>query len=122
MNEQSWILTGQRFRGFLFMKRNLPREGLPYSVDFDYEWALRREDEFQDVFGWIHTHPNMIAYPSSRDIQTMESWCVSFGKPLLCAILGSDGLRGWWFKDEEPFFERRLCELPFGIILGKEHG
>ena len=119
MNERSWILTGKLFRGLWFFRRNRQREGLPCSVDFDWEWAMRQEEQNHNV-AFLHSHPCQ-AYPSSRDERTMRAFCLCFGRPILCAILGTDGLRGFWFIDDEsPFVERKLVQLPFGIILAKD--
>lgn len=52
------------------------------SVDFNTAWKMR-----SGLLGFYHTHPFWAsAYPSERDQQTMFSWVVALGKPLVCAI------------------------------------
>jgi proteasome lid subunit RPN8/RPN11 len=70
-------------------------------VGFDGPWVLAREERRRDVVGFLHTHPDGPARPSVRDVRTMRAWCSAFGKPLLCLILGPDGLRGFVFPDDE---------------------
>ncbi len=48
----------------------------------------------------------------------MSAWVCSLGKPLVCCILGTDGLRAWWFlNDEDPPVEYQARKLQ-GIVFG----
>jgi proteasome lid subunit RPN8/RPN11 len=120
--EQCWTLVGQR-RGRIWFARRLQRHaGQPASVRFDGAWVLAREEERHDVLGFFHTHPEMAACPSRRDVRTMRAWCGAFGKPLLCVIAGAEGVRGFLFQDDEADgVELALVTLfPRGVIIGVE--
>jgi proteasome lid subunit RPN8/RPN11 len=67
----------------------------------------------------LHTHPNGAAFPSRRDIDTMQAWVSAFGKPLLCVILGSDGLAGYRFVSDDGNGARvaKVQPFPRGIII-----
>lgn len=118
-NEKCWSLMGEEFDGIWVLKMTGETEGTPASVSFNHELVMRAEDNGTPFVGWLHSHPYWTAVPSDRDVKTMGAWCLSLGRPLLCAITGSDGLRGWWFLDDEtPPVEKKLVQIPFGIILG----
>jgi proteasome lid subunit RPN8/RPN11 len=120
--EQCWTLVGQR-RDRIWCARRLRRAvGEPVLVRFDGRWTLEREERRRDVVGFYHTHPGMPAYPSQRDVRTMRAWCSAFGKPLLCLIAGSDGLRGYLFRDDRSKgVELALVQrFPRGVIIGVE--
>lgn len=126
-NERSWVLTGGRvfgFPDFRWARFHSITEGHPCAVACDYKWALWREEHVGDVIGFLHTHPSFLARPSQRDVQTMMAWHLSFGKPMLCAIDGIDGLFGFWFSDDSGNFEQvNLTRLPGRIIIGRgPHG
>jgi hypothetical protein len=70
-------------------------------VRFDGAWALKREEKYGDLVGFLHTHPDGPASPSTRDVRTMRTWCSAFGKPLLCLISSPEGLRGYRFDNDE---------------------
>jgi len=55
-------------------------------VEFDWQWALRREEKRGDIIGFWHTHPDGTLEPSKRDLKTMQAWISCFGKPLFCVI------------------------------------
>ncbi len=93
--EHCWTLLGQRRGRIWYARRSRPRSGARLSVEFDGPWVLEREERRHDVVGFYHTHPDGPAVPSRRDIRTMRAWCSSFGKPLLCLIVGPAGLRGY---------------------------
>lgn len=114
MNERAWVLTGRRYvSSYWWLHLHRLQEGTPSSVACDYAWALTREEQRRDVVGFYHTHPGFSAIPSARDVRTMWAWVASFGKPLLCAIDGIDGLRGYWFTDDETMpQEQRMYRLP----------
>lgn len=99
--EQCWTLVGEHRGRIWRCRRVCPTSGERECVRFDGEWALKREEKHGDVFGFLHTHPDGPASPSNRDVRTMRAWCCSFGKPLLCLIIGPDGLRGYRFDDDE---------------------
>ena len=99
-NEECWLLIGER-RGKVYLGQLLQRTtGKPESVDFDAAAALVREESHGDVIGFLHTHPSCEAQPSRRDVNTMRAWVGSFGKPLLCLIEGTDGLRAYLFETD----------------------
>jgi len=98
INEQCWILMGHRGRWSWGCKYDLHTEGKPAAVAFDPDYVWENRDK---IIGWAHTHPNMEASPSNTDDITMKAWCNSLGKPLLCCIDGKDGLRSYWYMDDE---------------------
>lgn len=104
-NEECWILTGSRPSIFSPWKAtkliDTRTTGRPTRVEFDPYWVLDRQKKEKDIVGFMHTHPNMAAIPSIIDDATMYSWVCCFGKPLLCAIIGHDGLKFWLYKDDE---------------------
>jgi len=124
MNEEGWVLIRRFWRGFWLAQRHILSIGKPTCVEIAHEWALKREETHGDVCGFLHTHPSWAAVPSNRDDYTMRSWVLCFGKPLLCAIDGVDGLRGYWYKtDDGPPVEQKIFRIPFNIIVGKRfHG
>ena len=123
--EQCWTLVGER-RGPIWLCRRLRRvSGVRASVRFDGAWVLEREEERGDVVGFLHTHPDGPAAPSTRDVRTMRAWCNAFGKPLLCLIASPTGLRGWRFDNDESNGERleRVEAFPRGVVIGVDaHG
>lgn len=116
--EHSWILIGNSKGKLWWGHRRKMTRGQPCSVDFDPNYAITREQTKGDVVGFLHTHPGMIASPSSTDYNTIRAWVNCFGKPLVCVIQGADGLRGYWFDDDEsPPVEcqvKRFGNLLFG--------
>lgn len=122
--EHSWVLTGVR-RGRLWLgRRQLERVGEPHQVHFDADWVQRRHLERGDVLGWYHTHPEGCeAYVSGRDLDTMRAWVGCLGRPLLCLIEGSQGLRGWVFEHDESEGEPlRFARLVGSTIVGVDRG
>lgn len=107
-NEHCWILTGKVQHLTWSGKIQKESEGRPASVDFDYNYVLKREEEKRDIIGFCHTHPGFLAIPSDRDVRTMGAWVNCLGKPLLCLIEGTDGLRAYLFYDDE--YEPLECE------------
>jgi proteasome lid subunit RPN8/RPN11 len=91
-------------------------------VHFDGDLVLRREERRHDVLGFFHTHPGMAAVPSGLDLRTMRAWCSCFGKPLLCVIAGTDGVRGYRFDDDtSDGVELDTIEVfSGGVIVGVE--
>jgi proteasome lid subunit RPN8/RPN11 len=89
-------------------------------VTFDGRWVLAREERRHDVLGFYHTHPDGPFGPSRRDVRTMRAWCSAFGKPLLCLIVSSGGLRGFRFEDgEADAAELAAVEVfPRGVVVG----
>jgi proteasome lid subunit RPN8/RPN11 len=122
-NEEYWLLTGHVDRDLWWGKRSQKTEGRPVTVAFDPHYVIKREEDVGDVVGFLHTHPNMTASPSFRDDRTMWSWVCALGKPLVCCILGADGLRAWWYDDDEsPPYEacvKKIKNLVFGCTIQK---
>jgi proteasome lid subunit RPN8/RPN11 len=88
-------------------------------VQFDGGWALSREESRGDVIGFLRTHPDGPAAPSSRDVRTMRAWTRSFGKPLLCLIADPGGLRGYRFDDESAGVALETVEFfRRGVVIG----
>jgi len=84
-NEVSYILIGQQSDSICFGKLVRKRKGTSGSVEFDWKWALEREEKRGDVLGFYHSHPNNQEI-SGRDIKTMMTWISCFDKSLLCII------------------------------------
>lgn len=120
-NEQCWVLKGKR-RGNRFWNGKYDRytEGQPATVAFDPDYVWENRDR---IVGWIHTHPCWTATPSSLDHATMTAQVASLGRPMLCCILGTDGLRAWWyFDDESPGVEGKVTRIGkrlFGVVPPK---
>ena len=116
-NEECYILTGIRIGRFWFARLKGYSIGKPCAVEFDHNYVL---DNPNKVIGWIHTHPQFVARPSLTDDMTTKAWVTSLGKPMLCCILGTDGLRAHWFVDDEsPSVEgpiRKCRNFLFGVF------
>lgn len=119
MNEQCWMLVGGINGDLWWGEKFGPQsEGTPASVAFDPDFVIKREEEHGDVVGFIHTHPSFTAHYSMRDDRTMKAWVLSLGKPLVCCIIGTDGLRAFWYNnDEDPPTEETVHSLR-GAIFG----
>ena len=118
MNENCWILLGGWREDLWWGKRTKPTEGEPCLVRFNPKYVMEREEKYHDSIGFIHTHPGMSAHYSSIDDATMKAWVFSFGKPLVCCIIGTDGLRAWWYlNDEDPPVEYQAKSLR-GLVFG----
>jgi proteasome lid subunit RPN8/RPN11 len=118
--EQCWILLGEH-RGQIWLCRRVRRTaGERVSVRFDGAWALDREEKHGDVVGFLHTHPDGPASPSTRDVRTMRGWCSAFGKPLVCLIACAQGLRGYRFDNDESAGEMLAAVETFsrGVVIG----
>lgn len=111
--ERSWILWGSICLNKLIVYPLRKTEGDSVSVPFNWEWVLETEEKTSKIQGWLHTHPKMSAYPSSRDIDTMGAWVNCFGKPLLCMISGEDGLRSFIFYDDSGSFKETKLILSY---------
>jgi proteasome lid subunit RPN8/RPN11 len=120
-NEKCWVLLGGVNEGLWWGKMSHQTQGSPCSVDFNYDWTIHREETKGDVVGFLHTHPNFSAHPSCRDDRTMKTWVLSFGKPMVCCIAGIDGLKAWWYYDDEsdPVEQpvKKIGHLIFGTKL-----
>jgi hypothetical protein len=122
MDEESAVLVGYR-RGSLWYGRLRQRQvGTPTSVEFDWGWALQREERYGDVIGFHHTHPPGMATPSTRDVRTMRAWASCFGKPLLCVIESDAVLNAFVFctdkADGEPLSE--VQRFPRNVIVAAD--
>jgi proteasome lid subunit RPN8/RPN11 len=89
-------------------------------VGFDGAWVLKREEKYGDVAGFLHTHPDGLPAPSSRDIRTMRAWCSAFGKPLLCLIACPADMHGYRFDDSESTGQALDIVAKFrrGVVIG----
>lgn len=118
--EQCWTLLGTR-RGRIWLCRRVrSTTGERTCVHFDGAWALEREEARGDVVGFLHTHPDGPAAPSSRDVKTMRAWQSCFGKPLLCVIAAPDGVGGFRFDDDASTGEPLVVVEQFarGVLIG----
>ena len=98
--EVCYVLLGEFHDGHLRAKMTWRRRGSHSAVQFDWTKVMEREEKFGDVVGFFHTHPDGFLEPSEQDKSTMRAWTFSFGKPLICAIDTSAGLRAWLFHIE----------------------
>lgn len=73
----------------------------PTSVEFDYEAVYQREDKYQDIVGFYHTHPSGMNKMSQIDIDTMTQWVRCLGKSLVCVIETEEQKNAWLFVKEE---------------------
>lgn len=122
-NEECWVLRGRQGRWFWNAKYDRYTVGQPATVAFDYEYVYRNE---KNIIGWIHTHPHWPASPSSTDNATMKAWVCALGRPLLCCILGTDGLRAHWYLDDESEAVEvdvlRIGQKVYGLRPGVRNG
>lgn len=115
MNEQAWTITGKHIGPLWYGWLTSPSEGEPSSVDFDWAQAWQHR---ADVIGHFHTHPTFPAFVSSTDLGTMQAWTFATGKPLLCAIQGTDGLKAWAMDNEDAPLRRVRCWLFGNLFVG----
>ena len=130
-NEKCWILVGKKYGIFWKAKilEGVETEGSPTRVHFDANDVIEIEESKSNIIGFMHTHPNFSAHPSSIDDSTMGAWINCFGKPLLCAIKGVDGLKFWlYFDDEKEPMEVNYFKIKnyyigiYGNIKKKKYG
>ena len=95
------VLLGEYRNGIWHAKLSWEKSGSHEAVEFDGRRVLEREERFGDVVGFYHTHPEGFCQFSERDRRTMYAWCFSFGKPLICAIGTSQGVKAWLFEPEK---------------------
>lgn len=101
MNERCWTLVGFRLTtntivGMMCRKT----EGTESNVRPDAKWTINRHLEYNDIIGFLHTHPGESHTPSSGDLDVMEEWQRCLGKPLFHLIANVDishvnGYRYW---------------------------
>jgi len=120
-NEVYHGLVGQIFGRYWWARSlNDDAEGTPGSVNFNWKVIDDRETSHGDVIGFYHTHPHFPGMPSSIDYSTMKTWLISFGRPLLCLIEGTNGLNANWFRDDETPHVRgkiwKIGKFYFGIV------
>ena len=99
-NEICYVVCGRWLSDDLWIGKGLwKQEGHPAHVGFGdlYNKIISRKDH---VIGFYHTHPNMPAFTSRTDINTMDQWVDVLGKPLLCLIEGVDGLKTYYWLGE----------------------
>lgn len=82
--ETSSYFTGTHMEKLWTCRIHFLSQGSYTRVEFDWAKVLNREETFDDVLGFYHTHPFGLTRPSRRDIKTMRAWCDCLGKPLLC--------------------------------------
>jgi hypothetical protein len=99
-NEHCWVILGRRLGVFWYGRLVYLATGEPSQVEFDWDMVFQREETKGDVVGFLHTHPNTNAHPSPTDHATMKTWVTAMGKPLICSIDGSDGLKSFWYQAE----------------------
>lgn len=117
--EHAWVLIGESDQQLWSGRLQKLGSGTPCRVAFNWRDVLDREEQHGDIIGFLHTHPGMAAIPSSVDHNTMKAWVASFGKPLLCAILGVDGLRVYeYIDDERPPLECPVCQRIDHVMFG----
>lgn len=80
---------------------NWDSQGSVSRVAFDHKKVMEREEKYGDIVGFYHTHPSFPASPSRTDYDTMGAWTLCFGRPLVCLIRGTNGLKAHWFIDDE---------------------
>ncbi|MDQ3814081.1 MAG: Mov34/MPN/PAD-1 family protein [Armatimonadota bacterium] len=100
--EEAHILTGERRGRVWLMRRHHHVAGQPICVEADWRWALERDEQRDDVVGFLHTHPpGAGTAPSPRDVRTMRAWCSALGKPLLCVIQCRNRIESTLFLNDE---------------------
>jgi hypothetical protein len=118
--EKSAILIGRHQGRIWYARLRHPGEGGPASVEFDWKWALAREERYGDVIGFYHTHPAGSRTPSARDLRTMRAWVSCLGKSLVCVIESGTALAAYLFGTDEdhgsPLAE--IQRFPRHIIIG----
>jgi hypothetical protein len=119
LSERSAILTGQCRGRIWYGRLREHRIGGPSSVDFDWKWVLKREEQYGDILGFYHTHPGGFARPSERDTRTMRAWVSCLGKPLMCVIESFEDLIAYIYETDEddgsPFAE--MQRFPRNVLI-----
>lgn len=118
--EHCWVLIGGRSGPLWHGRLKKLSSGTPTRVAFDFRSIQDREEKHGDIIGFYHTHPTFSAIPSGIDHNTMKAWVCSFGKPLICAIRGTDGLRIYEYIDDESaplelLYFKGMGNLMFGV-------
>jgi hypothetical protein len=114
--EECFILCGKRNRLCWWTNRLLLHsKGSAARVKFQRDYALQNRFE---IIGWLHSHPNMPASPSQTDHTTMCAWVLTLGRPLVCCILGNDGLKVYWYLDDENPPEEKRAIYFNGRLIG----
>jgi proteasome lid subunit RPN8/RPN11 len=103
--EICYVLLGEIRDGTVNAKMSWRKIGSTHSVQFDWSRVMKREEDDADVAGFYHTHPEGFTDLSSKDESTMRAWAFCFGKPLICAIGTSAGIRAWCFEVDGNFKE-----------------
>jgi proteasome lid subunit RPN8/RPN11 len=121
-HEECAILIGQRRGRIWYGRLRQFQSGELASVEFDWEWVLKREDRYGDVLGFYHTHPGGLTTPSGRDVRTMRAWVSCLGKPLLWVIKSHKNLSAYVFETDEddgsPLAE--IQQFPRNVIIATE--
>jgi hypothetical protein len=116
--EESWILVGEIADGIWFGRMIGHVDGDVAAVELGWRRALRREERYGDVVGFLHTHPAGLPRPSARDVRTMCAWCTCFGKRLLCAIQSGERLAGFIFDEDNYAPAQRTVRLSTPAMIG----
>jgi proteasome lid subunit RPN8/RPN11 len=121
-HEKCAILIGQCRGSIWYGRLRQFQSGEPASVEFDWEWVFTREERYEDVLGFYHTHPAELTTPSGRDVRTMRAWVSCLGKPLLCVIKSNKTLTAYMFETDEddgsPLSE--VQRFPRNVIIATE--
>lgn len=119
-NEIFYAIYGAYTDEYYFGYMDDFNEGHPARVEFDYDKIMSRHE---DLIGFYHTHPNMSAYPSETDRETMSGWTNMLGRPLLCLIANNDEIIPWIYDNEkEDFFKASYVYLKNNkfILVGQD--
>lgn len=118
--EVCWVILGNLNENYWCGKLHYMSVGTPASVAFDWKEVLALDEKEDSVLGFLHTHPSFPAFLSDRDHRTMQAWVFSLGKPLICAINGTDGLRAFcYYNDEEPAMICPMAQIIGDFIFGE---
>lgn len=121
MNEIFYTIFGRLiFKTIFIGKIDMFNEGEPSSVSFDHTKLLNKIKNNHNLIGFYHTHPNMDAFVSTTDYNTMSGWTISEGKPLFCLIEGNNGLKTYIFVEQPEtvsFIEANMKIKQFGKFI-----
>jgi hypothetical protein len=101
--ESCWALVGSEDEpGTWKLKRRKKTTGCAANVETQWAWALAREEQSGDVYGFFHTHPAKARVElSETDRHTMQAWSLAFGKAMVCVIQTSNQISATLFEDSE---------------------
>lgn len=107
LDEEAWMLVGYRIGPIIigWKEEAILHGQSPSHVTFNVDESQHQ----RGLLGWIHTHPTFPAIMSGTDHETLRAWCFSTGKPLICAIKGTDGFRAFVLDDEDSDVRQIRC-------------